>query len=242
LAARFSGRWEQEVDRDEEGRYFINYSPELFLPLLDFLGARETEDPARDIALPVGPDNQRPQFQAMLRHLGILPAVSFLDCVATPYSDLVNCDYGLAFELTPKGNALNLLAVEASAGCSVTAPVTAKIYICQGTLMRRLRQRDEWQVAAIGNLRPGIATRIELLEPIRLQANTQHCLYIATNNCCGIAFGGNSRGGEVSGQSEDLAIYSARSAGSALHFSGFEGFLYWHHFNGRLEYTLADGM
>merc|ERR1740138_188204 len=72
LAARFSGRWE-EIDRDDEGRHFVNYSPELFLPLLDYLSARETETPDHPAPLPEGPQHARPQFEEMLRFFGVLP-------------------------------------------------------------------------------------------------------------------------------------------------------------------------
>ena len=53
LAARFSGRWERGLDRDEEGRHFINYPPYLFMPLLDYLSTVQTETHA--VPLPCGP-------------------------------------------------------------------------------------------------------------------------------------------------------------------------------------------
>jgi len=243
LAARFSGRWEQELDLDEDGKYFINYPPELFLPLLDYLGAKETEGPARQLPLPLGPDGQRPQFQAMLRYFGMLPAVSILDVLQIPYEDVAGSDHGLAFEILPKNNSLMLVALETCAGRFVTNVATATVYICQGTLVRRLRQRDEWRQAAVCSLRPGLSSRIELSEPVRLQANCQHCVYIATNNANGIAYGGGARGGtDVCGENEDLCMYAARTSGSMVPFAGFEGFLYWHKFNGKLEYTLVDGI
>lgn len=242
LAARFSGRWEQELDRDEDGRYFINYPPELFMPLLDYLGARETEDPSRDVPLPLGPENQRPQFQAMLRYFGMLPAVSVLDAVRTPYENVVGCDHGLAFEVVPKNNSLFLVALEMCAGRSVATSATATVYICQGTLLRRLRQRDEWRQAATGSLRPCRASRLEFAEPALLQANTTHCIYVATNNAAGIAFGDEARGGEVCSENDDLQVHAGRTSGSMAHFAGFEGFIYWFPFNGKLEYTLADGI
>ena len=64
LAARFSGRWEQDVDRDAQGHYFIN--PELFLPLLNYLGMKETEHRAEDVQFP---NVSAPEFGAMLRFL-----------------------------------------------------------------------------------------------------------------------------------------------------------------------------
>jgi BTB/POZ domain len=37
LAARFSGRWDKNIEKDKEGNFFVNQPPDLFLPLIDFL-------------------------------------------------------------------------------------------------------------------------------------------------------------------------------------------------------------
>ncbi|GKY92032.1 hypothetical protein MPSEU_000174800 [Mayamaea pseudoterrestris] len=37
LAETFSGRWDNSLPRNKEGDFFIDYKPELFMPLLDFL-------------------------------------------------------------------------------------------------------------------------------------------------------------------------------------------------------------
>lgn len=243
LAARFSGRWEHELDRDPEGRYFINYPPELFLPLLDYLGTKETEDPSKELTLPRGPEQARPQFQAMLRFFGMLQEVSVLDAVSVPYKAAMACEHGLAFEIMPRKFSLFLVGLETSAGTStVGAAVSASVYVCQGTLLRRLRQKDEWRLAGSASLKPGRATRIELTEPVFLQANTMYCIYIATAAANGIALGEEARCNEVVVQNDDLEIHSGRTSGSATHFNGFEGFIYWFTFNGKLEYTLTEGL
>jgi hypothetical protein len=41
LATRFSGRWDDSLEKDVEGNFFIDQPIELFLPLLNFLRARE---------------------------------------------------------------------------------------------------------------------------------------------------------------------------------------------------------
>lgn len=242
LAARFSGRWEQDLDRDEEGRYFINYSPELFLPLLDYLGVKETEDPSKEVPLPEGPANQRHQFQAMLKFFGMLPAVTALDMVRVPYEDVATADFGIAMELLPKSSSLLLVALETCAGRSVSTSSTATVYVTQGTLMRRLRQRDAWRQVAVGTLRPGRKSRIEFPEPVALQAGTTSCLYLATNHAAGIAFGEELRSGDTLAENDDLQAFAGRTSGGAVHFAGFEGFIYWFAFNGRLEYTVVDGV
>lgn len=37
LAAWFSGRWEDCLDRDEQGHAFLDFDPDLFQPILSFL-------------------------------------------------------------------------------------------------------------------------------------------------------------------------------------------------------------
>ncbi|GKY91981.1 hypothetical protein MPSEU_000169700 [Mayamaea pseudoterrestris] len=37
LAETFSGRWDDSLPKNEQGSFFIDYKPELFVPLLDFL-------------------------------------------------------------------------------------------------------------------------------------------------------------------------------------------------------------
>ena len=140
LAARFSGRWEQELDRDEEGRYFINYSPELFLPLLDYLSARETEGPGVQLPLPTGPESQRPQFQAMLKYFGILPATSVLEAIQVPHNEEVKLD-------------------KADAKCGTCAPSAAESSTLATSSARREQQlhpfsvrRDQLLVRLVGVL------------------------------------------------------------------------------------------
>ena len=52
LAAMFSGRWDDSVEKDSDGRFFIDQPAELFMPLVDFLRAKAIETPG---ATPVSP-------------------------------------------------------------------------------------------------------------------------------------------------------------------------------------------
>ena len=52
LAAKFSGRWDDSVEKDADGRFFIDQPAELFMPLVDFLRAKAIETPE---AAPVRP-------------------------------------------------------------------------------------------------------------------------------------------------------------------------------------------
>lgn len=239
LAARFSGRWEQ-IDRDSDGRHFVNYSPDLFLPLLDYLSAKETEDAAHPVPLPRGPEHARPQFEEMLRYFGILPGVSTLDAMFMPYSPAAHHDCGFAFEVTAKSREVSLRALEASAagGSGPEAATAATVYVCVGTLARRLSQHDAWTLAGRGPLWPGRASRIEFPEAMVVPASATCCIYIATDGPGGIAFGSASKGSEVGVENDDLRVNTGKTSGSPKHFAGFGGFISWFHFNGKLEYTL----
>mmetsp|Transcript_41668 Transcript_41668/g.90857 ORF Transcript_41668/g.90857 Transcript_41668/m.90857 type:complete len:394 (-) Transcript_41668:87-1268(-) len=242
LAARFSGRWE-EIDRDDEGRHFVNYSPELFLPLLDYLSARETQDPAFPVPLPQGPEHARPQFEEMLRFFGIVPGALTLDALSVPYLEATSHDYGFAFEVVAKAQAVSLRALETcAAGAASELGTPATIYACPGTLARRLSQtqHDAWVQAGTGPLWPGLPSRIELSKAVLVPANATCCIYIATEGPSGIAFGGDgeARQGETSTENEDLRVLTGKTSGSMKHFAGFGGFISWFHFNGKLEYTL----
>ena len=54
LAVRFSGRWERDNDDDNDNNetFFIDFSPVIFLPLIDYLRAKWVETPAHIKAAP----------------------------------------------------------------------------------------------------------------------------------------------------------------------------------------------
>jgi len=68
LANMFSGRW--DIERDEQGRVFVDFPPELFLPLMDFLRLRAVEDPAAASRPRVLPDHL-PAFRQMVQYYGL---------------------------------------------------------------------------------------------------------------------------------------------------------------------------
>jgi BTB/POZ domain len=45
LASRFSGRWDDNLEKDPTGRFFVDQPYDLFLPLLNYLRARAIETP-----------------------------------------------------------------------------------------------------------------------------------------------------------------------------------------------------
>ena len=52
LASKFSGRWDETLERDQDGAMFIDQPSELMVPMLNYLRARQIETP---VAPPVSP-------------------------------------------------------------------------------------------------------------------------------------------------------------------------------------------
>lgn len=71
LAAVLSGRWSAE--KDEDGRIFVDFSPKLFLPLVEYMQIRSIEDPDEPAPPPVLESvEEEANFQRMLSYYGLL--------------------------------------------------------------------------------------------------------------------------------------------------------------------------
>lgn len=78
----FSGRWEDRIVRDNEGRVFFDYDPDLFSVVLRHLSAMQTYgDAALQLEIRPIPTSLEAEFRLMLEHLGlrnlIQPKVKF---------------------------------------------------------------------------------------------------------------------------------------------------------------------
>jgi len=71
LESIFSGRWEQSLERDGAGRIFLDFSPAPFKALLSFLRARRIAEPGEHIDPPVVLPEDKAEFKAMVRYLGL---------------------------------------------------------------------------------------------------------------------------------------------------------------------------
>lgn len=71
LAAALSGRW--SVEKDEDGRIFVDFPPKLFVSLVEYMQNRSIEDPEAPTPTPVfeAPEVEA-QFQRMLQYYGLL--------------------------------------------------------------------------------------------------------------------------------------------------------------------------
>lgn len=77
LASRFSGRWDDSLEKDRDDNFFIDQPIELFLPMIDYLRARNTETP-------LGPEVTSPEFEnettrrnfvRMVEYFGMTPGI-----------------------------------------------------------------------------------------------------------------------------------------------------------------------
>lgn len=76
LCSRFSGRWDDSLEKDDQGRFFIDFAANLFLPLLDFLRQKAIEDPypsswSGDPPLPKVPEDKLQDFNRMAKYYGV---------------------------------------------------------------------------------------------------------------------------------------------------------------------------
>ena len=74
LASMFSGRWEDSLARDEDGRIFFDFNPQYFVYILDYLRARTiatAENPASKVA-----EDQVKHFSNLVEYLGLGDEIS----------------------------------------------------------------------------------------------------------------------------------------------------------------------
>ena len=73
LASMFSGRREDGLERDKDGRIFLDFNPKYFVLILDYLRAKKNETPENPAPLPQVPSEQLKNFNNLACHLGVPP-------------------------------------------------------------------------------------------------------------------------------------------------------------------------
>jgi BTB/POZ domain len=132
LASLFSGRWDDSVEKDRDGIFFINQPPDLFLPLVDYFRDKLCEAPSspcvdspdyKDFAAP----KKYAAFLRMVEYYGLTPGLypciielhSGLteSCEVTPYPNLcVTARDWSVYTLQPKGHAREIVGYEVKLG------------------------------------------------------------------------------------------------------------------------------
>jgi preprotein translocase subunit YajC len=67
----FSGRWEESLKRDRNGRVFIDENSELIEIIVDFLRMKKREDPSKPAPPPTVQDDKKDNFLSLLNYYGL---------------------------------------------------------------------------------------------------------------------------------------------------------------------------
>ena len=71
LASMFSGRWEDGLERDQDGAVFFDFSPQYFGFILDSLRAKKIATPENPASMPKVPEDQVKNFNNLVEYLGL---------------------------------------------------------------------------------------------------------------------------------------------------------------------------
>ncbi|CAB3980897.1 Chaperone dnaK2 [Paramuricea clavata] len=71
LASMFSGRWEDSLERDQDGAVFFDFNPQCFVLILDYLRAKKIATPENPAPLPKVAEDQAKYFNNLLEYLGL---------------------------------------------------------------------------------------------------------------------------------------------------------------------------
>lgn len=85
LATMFSGRWEQQLCKDKQGNYFLDFDPAFFKPILSHLRAKKIETPERKAIAPTMPTGKEDDvFRNLVCYLGLQKAFSVCSVLEPP--------------------------------------------------------------------------------------------------------------------------------------------------------------
>ena len=71
LASMFSGRWEDSLERDQDGAIIFDFNPQYFVVILDYLRAKKIATPENPAPLPKVAEDQAKHFNNLLEYLGL---------------------------------------------------------------------------------------------------------------------------------------------------------------------------
>jgi hypothetical protein len=71
LASMFSGRWEDSLERDQDGAIFFDFNPQYFVVILDYLRAKKIATPENPAPLPKVAEDQAKNFNNLLEYFGL---------------------------------------------------------------------------------------------------------------------------------------------------------------------------
>ncbi|XP_046851096.1 uncharacterized protein LOC124444516 isoform X1 [Xenia sp. Carnegie-2017] len=71
LASMFSGRWEDRLTKDKDGNVFLDYDPECFKFILNYLRAKKMQSPERQAIIPSPPQEKNNDYWILINYLGL---------------------------------------------------------------------------------------------------------------------------------------------------------------------------
>ena len=71
LASKFSGRWEDKLKKDKQGNVFLDFNPDCFKLILNYLRAKKTETPRSQAKKPKPPEEERSNYWNLVEYLGL---------------------------------------------------------------------------------------------------------------------------------------------------------------------------
>ncbi len=83
LSTMFSGRWEDSLERDQDGAVFFDFNPQHFVLILDYLRAKRIATPEKPTPLPKVAEDQVESFNNLIQYLGLSDEIAPTEIVAS---------------------------------------------------------------------------------------------------------------------------------------------------------------
>lgn len=71
LASMFSGRWEDRLKKDKQGNVFLDFNPDCFKLILNYLRAKKIETPRSQAKKPKPPEEETSNYWNLVEYLGL---------------------------------------------------------------------------------------------------------------------------------------------------------------------------
>ena len=97
LAAMFSGRWEDNIKRDQDGAVFFDFNPQHFILVLDYLRVKKIKTPENPPPLPKVPEDQEESFNSLVQYLGLSNEI-ITPSKITPSEKFNSCSPGVSLQ------------------------------------------------------------------------------------------------------------------------------------------------
>ena len=145
LAALFSGRWEDNIKRDQDGAVFFDFNPQYFILILDYLRAKTIATPENPPPLPKVPEDQEESFYSLVQYLGLTKEISMANEITrTPQSE--------RFSLCRRSHGISLEEGRKVAVCDETGDeyVLGENVYNEGTVNLKLELQSHYQKVFVG--------------------------------------------------------------------------------------------